>query len=176
MKVIACLGNPEKRYTRTRHNIGFIIGEYLADKFNIQLNQKGLSSVYGTGHLNNNSILILLPLTYMNNSGQALRKALDYYKETIDNVIVIHDEIELAFGEIRLKHGGGHKGHNGLRSIIQNCGSPDFIRLRFGVGRPENDRISVADYVLSRFTKEEYQDIENYLPLVEELIISAFND
>ncbi len=160
MKIISCLGNPGKKYGKTRHNIGFIIGEMIAREYNIKINQKSFSSLYGTGKIEGVETMLLLPQTFMNNSGQAVQSAVNYHKESYSNVIVIHDEIELPYGVIKEKTGGGHKGHNGLRSIIQHSSTPDFHRIRYGVGRPEDPRFSVADYVLANFTKEELFHIE----------------
>lgn len=153
MKIIACLGNPGDKYRQTRHNIGFLLGEYICSHSGIAVNRKGFSAIYGTGRMQSHDILFLFPQTFMNLSGQAVSSALSFYKEDSTSLIVIHDEIELPFGDIRKKKGGGHKGHNGLRSIIQCTGSPEFQRLRFGVGRPEKG--DVADYVLSDFSRAE---------------------
>ena len=155
MKIIACLGNPGGKYRLTRHNAGFLFGEYIASEYGISVAKKGFSSVYGTGKLGIHDILVMFPQTFMNLSGQAVQGALSFYREDAKSLIVVHDEIELPFGEIRKKSGGGHKGHNGLRSIIQCAGSAEFERLRIGVGRPENDAVGVADYVLGSFSSEE---------------------
>ena len=172
MNIIACLGNPEKVYAKTRHNIGFIIGEYLAQDFNISVNQKSFSSHIGSGKFSGFDILMLFPQTYMNNSGVAVQQAMNYYKVKPTNLIVIHDEIELPFGQFRLKFGGGHKGHNGIRSIAQHIGTADFHRVRFGVGRPSNPNIEVSDYVLSNFLKEELVEIEHLFHDIWDSIIS----
>ena len=175
MKILTCLGNPGKKYSSTRHNIGFIIGDYLASEMNISLKKKEFSSLCGQGKLDGADILIIQPQTYMNESGTAVQKAMTYHKLDPDDLIVIHDEIELSFGEIRTKFGGGHKGHNGLRSIIKHISSPDFYRIRFGVGRPDHPEYSVADYVLSSFNKEETSSLKDRLPHVKETIISILN-
>ena len=155
MKIIACLGNPGGKYRLTRHNAGFLFGEYLASEYGISVAKKGFSSLYGTGKLGIHDILILFPQTFMNLSGQAVQGALGFYREDAKSLIVVHDEIELPFGEIRKKSGGGHKGHNGLRSIIQCAGSAEFERLRIGVGRPADEAVGVADYVLGNFSSAE---------------------
>ena len=146
MKIIACLGNPGRKYRKTRHNVGFIIGEFLSDFHSISVNKKQFSSITGTGKINGTDVCIIMPQTYMNNSGSAVRGAMDFYRAEIEDLIVVHDEIELPFGEVKTKFGGGHKGHNGLRSIIQHTGSADFHRIRIGVGRPENEHLTVADF------------------------------
>jgi peptidyl-tRNA hydrolase, PTH1 family len=159
MKIIACLGNPGDRYRNTRHNVGFLVGKYLADHYSIPVTKKGFSSIYGTGRSGVHDILLIFPQTFMNMSGTSINAALSFYKEDASSLIVIHDEIELPFGEIRKKNGGGHKGHNGLRSIIQNVGTNDFLRIRFGVGRPD-EKMDVSDYVLSAFSSEEYGKLD----------------
>ena len=160
MKIITFLGNPGKKYSRNRHNLGFIIGKHFTDKYSITLNQRSFSSFSGSSKINDTNILTLFPQTYMNNSGIAVKSVMEYYKENPENLLVIHDEIELPFGEFRTKFSGGHRGHNGLRSIIQHINTHDFNRIRFGVGRPINSEITVADYLLSNFNIEELNKIE----------------
>lgn len=176
MKVIACLGNPGRQYLRTRHNIGFILGEYFAREHGIPMKGKSFSSLTGTGTIGETPVVLLMPQTFMNNSGNAVVQALQFYKADPADLVVVHDEIELPFGESRVKFGGGHKGHNGIRSIIQLIGTPDFHRLRIGVGRPDHPAIGVADYVLAPFTGEEWQQLLEFLPGIctelERLVIS----
>ena len=176
MKLIACLGNPGRQYARTRHNIGFIIGEALAAAYGVRPEQKKFQAVMGTGASLKGDFILVFPQTYMNNSGQAVQSVLDYYRMTVVDLIVIHDEIELPFGEVKTKRGGGHKGHNGLRSIVEHLDSPDFSRLRFGVGRPDDERISVADYVLARFTQEEFDEINRMMPAVIECVMDMLEN
>jgi peptidyl-tRNA hydrolase, PTH1 family len=168
MKIIACLGNPGEKYRFTRHNIGALAGESLALHYGIQISRKGFSALYGTGKIGIHDIILLFPQTFMNLSGQSVSAALSFYKADENDLIVIHDEIELPFGDIRRKKGGGHKGHNGLRSIMQQIGSPDFQRLRFGVGRPSNEHIQVADHVLSEFSSDEKSRLESLYIRVRE--------
>ena len=155
MIIIACLGNPGKKYSKTRHNIGFLFGEMLSNTNSINIKQKSFNAISGTGKIEEIDCILLFPQTYMNNSGESVQSCLSFYKEKPEHIIAIHDEIELPFGECKFKFGGGHKGHNGIRSITSICKTPDFHRLRFGVGRPDNPNIPVADFVLSNFTKEE---------------------
>lgn len=175
MIIIAFLGNPGKKYSRTRHNIGFITGEFFARETGIRINKKSFMSECGTGSIDGHDALLLFPQTFMNLSGQAVKKAMDFYRTEHSGLIAVHDEIELPFAEVRTKTGGGHKGHNGLRSIIAETGSADFHRIRFGVGRPENPQMDVADYVLSNFTPEETEKIDMILPDVTRLIISIIS-
>ena len=110
MKIIACLGNPGGKYRLTRHNIGFLLGDYFASEFGVNLSKKGFSAIYGTGKSGNHDIMLLFPQTFMNLSGQAVQGALDYYHEDAGSLIVIHDEIEIPFGDIRRKNGGWTQG------------------------------------------------------------------
>ncbi|MDY6933146.1 MAG: aminoacyl-tRNA hydrolase [Spirochaetota bacterium] len=166
MVIVACLGNPGSRYIKNRHNAGFIIGDYIARKYNIPITLKTFSSLCGKGRIEDRNVLLLLPQTYMNKSGIAVQAAIQYYREDPMNLIVIHDEIEIPFGEFGTKFGGGHKGHNGLRSIIQHIQTPDFHRIRFGVGRPADPGVSVADYLLSDFNNNELTRIEEIAPTI----------
>lgn len=175
MFIIACLGNPGRKYVKNRHNIGFLLGEYAADLFGIRLGSSSFNALSGKGMLREREALIMLPLTYMNDSGRPVRAAIDFYRVPTERLVVIHDEIELPFGEFRTKFGGGHKGHNGIRSIIQEVGTPDFHRIRFGVGRPGNPDVGVADYVLSNFTGEELARIRELAPSVVEMMISVMD-
>ena len=170
MKIIAFLGNPGLKYAKNRHNAGFIIGEYFSDKYSIKLDQKKFNSFSGRASLNGIEVCVLFPLTFMNNSGEAVIKAVNFYKEKPENIIAVHDEIELPFGRLSLKFGGGHKGHNGLRSIINHLGTADFARFRFGVGRPANPNIEVADFVLGNFLPEEMDNIMEILPETASMI------
>jgi peptidyl-tRNA hydrolase, PTH1 family len=176
MKIIAFLGNPGKKYANNRHNTGFIIGVLFADTYNIQLKKKENLYICGKGEIGNEGVLLVFPNTFMNNSGLAINSALKFYNAEVENLIAVHDEIELPFGEIRSKTGGGHKGHNGIRSIIQHTGSADFTRVRIGVGRPDHPEIKVADYLLSDFTKEELEKINELSPGIIQTIAVLIGD
>ena len=170
MKLLVFLGNPGSKYARNRHNAGFIAGEYFSDKHSIKLDQKKFNSFSGRASINGTETCVLFPLTFMNSSGEAVIKALNFYKEKPENIIAVHDEIELPFGHLAVKFGGGHKGHNGLRSIIEHAGTADFARLRFGVGRPPHPDIEVADFVLGNFLQEEMSRVMEILPETASMI------
>jgi len=176
VKILVFLGNPGKKYSRTRHNIGFMAGEKFAELNSIKINKKNFLSETGTGKIEGIDVLLLFPQTYMNESGKAVKKALDFYGETHANLIVFHDELELKFGDLKIKFAGGHKGHNGIRSIITETGSADFHRIRFGIGRPENEAMSVSDHVLSKFSQDEMTVIENMMPEVMKNIHTFINN
>jgi PTH1 family peptidyl-tRNA hydrolase len=148
------LGNPGAEYERTRHNVGFAIARTLIDRWQLpkpKSRYRGLLAEGRTGP-GGPRVAVLLPQTYMNDAGQSVGPARGALKVPLDHVLVLHDEIDLPFGEIRVRAGGGLAGHNGLKSIKQGLGSPDFGRVRVGVGRPDStDPDRVAAYVLSRF-------------------------
>ncbi|MBN2159469.1 MAG: aminoacyl-tRNA hydrolase [Spirochaetes bacterium] len=175
MFVVACLGNPGKKYSKNRHNIGFMIGDIISNQYGIALNASSFDSITGRGAVEGREVLILLPQEYMNNSGGPIKKATDYYKVPPERLVVLHDDIELGFGLLQCKFGGGHKGHNGIRSIVQELGTPDFHRIRFGVGRPDHPDIGVADHVLSNFTAEEMTRIRELVPSVIDMLVTVMN-
>jgi PTH1 family peptidyl-tRNA hydrolase len=166
--IITCLGNPGKKYAKNRHTVGFMIGESIALHNGIRLGGTSFQSVSGKGKISGRDVLIMMPQGYMNLSGKPVKSALDFYRVPPKRLVVVHDEIEFPFGRIAVKFGGGHRGHNGIRSIINEVGTADFHRIRFGVGRPENPEIGVADHVLSDFTLEELERIAELMPEVEE--------
>jgi PTH1 family peptidyl-tRNA hydrolase len=176
MIVIACLGNPGKKYARNRHNAGFMAGEFLAAAYGISLKEKKFSSICGSGTVGGEKAIILLPQTFMNNSGTAVQAALDYYQAGAESLVAVHDDIELPFGEMRAKFGGGHKGQNGIRSIIQQIGTADFHRIRIGVGRPPHPDMAVADYLLSNFSSEEMEELSGRLPLAGEILLNIIGN
>jgi peptidyl-tRNA hydrolase, PTH1 family len=173
MYCIACLGNPGRKYSKNRHNAGFLCADRIAVRYNIPINRNSGSLTVGTGSILGEEILVALPQSYMNRSGEALIHQISYNKIDPSRLIVIHDELEIPFGDVRIKKGGGHKGHNGLRSIIEQLGSPDFWRIRFGIGRPP-EGVNVADYVLSNFNEDEFSKLETLadraLDCIQEII------
>jgi peptidyl-tRNA hydrolase, PTH1 family len=167
MRLIVGLGNKDRCYSNTRHNVGFIVLDRICETNSFSWHDnKTLSSVVAKGVLGEKNLLFLKPNTYMNLSGFALQAACDYYKIKPEEVLVIHDDIDLKFCELKVKFAGGSGGHNGLKSIDQNIGNL-YYRLRIGVDRPSNQLVSVADYVLSDFTKEELKNIKNTAEIIE---------
>lgn len=157
MWLIAGLGNPGEEYKWTRHNIGFIVIDELSRRSNVPLRHKRGTYIYGKGEIDGISAILLKPLTFMNRSGFAIKSALERFKE-IKDILIIHDDLDLNLGVIRIKRGGSSGGHRGLESIIQVIGRTDFVRLRIGIGRSE--RLSPERYVLSAFTKKEKPIVE----------------
>ena len=162
MKLVVGLGNPGERYAETRHNIGFMVASLAAGRAGIALKRQGYQGIYGVGRLVGEEATVLLPQTFMNRSGGSVAPACQSLGVTPGDLIIIHDEIDLPFGALRVKVGGGHGGHNGLRSIIGAFGHGDFIRLRLGVGRPPSGG-DVANYVLNRFAPVERQVLPEFL-------------
>jgi PTH1 family peptidyl-tRNA hydrolase len=156
MKIIVGLGNPGRKYDRTRHNAGFMAIDILADSLGADITQEKLHALLGRVRIGSVEAIIAKPQTFMNESGRAVGAILRDTYATVSDLIVIHDELDLPVGAVRVKVGGGHGGHNGLRSIIEHLGSSDFIRIRVGIGRPLPG-VDSADYVLSPFLREELQ-------------------
>lgn len=156
MKIIVGLGNPGKKYERTRHNAGFMVLDELAKNLRTDVAQEKHHALIGKARIDAEAVVLAKPQTYMNDSGRSVAAILRDTYSAVSELIVIHDELDLPLGTVRVKTGGGHGGHNGLRSLIDQLGSPDFIRVRIGVGRPEPGR-ETADYVLSPFLAEERQ-------------------
>jgi PTH1 family peptidyl-tRNA hydrolase len=179
LKLIVGLGNPGMEYAETRHNIGFMVVARLAERVGIALKRKGYQGFYGTGCVDGKEATLLLPQTYMNRSGESIAPACQSLGITPGDLIVVHDEIDLAFGCLRIKVGGGHGGHNGLRSIGAALGEAGYCRLRIGVGRPPAGG-DVSAHVLSRFNAAERALLERCIDTatnaLEDLIRNGVQD
>ena len=159
MFLLVGLGNPGSGYRNNRHNIGFKVLENLEKLYNLPKFTKKFKSEYTKFLLNGNVVYLLKPTTYMNNSGIAVKEIMEFYNIDIQNIYVIHDEIDLNCGQIKIKNGGGHNGHNGLKSIDQSIGK-GYNRVRIGVSRPsrlyeKNINENISSWVLSDFTSED---------------------
>ncbi len=166
MYLVAGLGNPGRQYDMTRHNIGFVVIDYLADKLGIKVKKLKFKAIYGEGTIGSEKVILAKPQTYMNLSGESVREFANFYKIPNENIIIIHDDISLSAGRLRIREKGSAGGHNGLKSIIYQLSSDEFVRIKIGVGAPQNKDYELADYVLGRFTKEE-------IPVLEESIKKA---
>ena len=155
--IIAGLGNPGQKYINTRHNAGFMVLDHLADLNNISFQKKRSDGAeYDSAEFRSggDTILLVKPLTFMNRSGQAVAPLVRFYRLSSDNLLVVHDDLDLDAGRMKFTAGGGAGGHNGIKSIITSLGTKDFPRLKIGIGRPETP-IPVDRYVLSSFNKDE---------------------
>jgi peptidyl-tRNA hydrolase, PTH1 family len=159
--LIVGLGNPGAEYAQTRHNIGFMAVERLASRHGISVTTKKFKGLIGNGTIGSHQVTLLLPQTFMNLSGESVQPAAAFYDVKPDGIIVLHDELDLAFGTLRVKSAGGHAGHNGLRDMIAKLSSPDFARVRLGIGRPVKG--DVTGHVLGRFSKQEDAELDDQL-------------
>ena len=175
MYIIAGLGNPSKEYEKTRHNAGFDTIDLLADKLGIDLTEKKHRAYCGKGMIGTEKVLLLKPQTFMNNSGESLRDAADFYKVEPEQILVIYDDISLEPGQLRIRMKGSAGGHNGIKSIIAHLKTQDFPRIKIGVGaKPE--RMDLADYVLSRFSPAEREKMEESFREGAEAVITFLKD
>ncbi|MGY5339124.1 aminoacyl-tRNA hydrolase [Levilactobacillus spicheri] len=153
MKMIVGLGNIGPQYDGTRHNTGFMVVDAFAQAHQLTLDTRKFDARFGTGMVNGEKVLVVKPTTFMNESGRAVHPLMDYFKIDLDDVIVVHDDMDLPLGRIRLRDHGSAGGHNGIKSIIAHVGSQDFDRIRVGIARPQQH--SVVDYVLGKFTTDQ---------------------
>lgn len=162
MKVIVGLGNPGVRYGGTRHNIGFQVVDRLAENNHIIISAKRFKSLYGTGRIDAEKVILVKPVTFMNRSGEAVEKTINFFHVGIEDLIVVHDDLDLSFGRLRFKWRGGDGGHQGIRSIIESIGKNIFLRLKVGIGRPPQG-IDPAEFVLTSFDKTQQSQLEGIL-------------
>lgn len=155
MKLIVGLGNPGDYYKGTRHNVGFMTLTKLSKNIHASFDKKEGNARTAHGTINGTAVILARPQTFMNNSGEAVKALMQKYKLTKDDIIVIHDDMDLPTAKLRIRYGGSAGGHNGIKSIINKVGSPDFSRIKIGIGHPEHSGNEVIDYVLEDFTKEE---------------------
>lgn len=156
MIIIAGLGNPTKEYQGTRHNVGFAVIDVLAEKYDIDVSERKHHAFCGKGVIGGERVLLLKPQTFMNLSGESLRSAVDFYKVSPEQVIVIYDDVSLPPGQLRIRLKGSAGGHNGIKNIISHLGTQEFPRIKVGVGE-KPPRMDLKDYVLSRFSKGEQE-------------------
>jgi PTH1 family peptidyl-tRNA hydrolase len=182
MKIIVGLGNPGSHYRLNRHNIGFHCIEHIADKFSIPVKKRLCKSDTGQGSIGGCEVLLIKPRTYVNLSGEAIACLLDKFRVKPVDLIVIHDDLDLPTGRIRLRLGGGSGGHRGIKSTIDRIGSPDFNRVRIGISRPGNkgsryaDEDEIVDYVLGDFPPEEADIVKTAVAGVAEAVECLLSD
>ncbi|TBL69019.1 aminoacyl-tRNA hydrolase [Paenibacillus thalictri] len=162
MKWFVGLGNPGTQYETTRHNIGFMALDRFAEKHGIKISQSKCKGLLGEGNVGGEKVALLKPMTYMNLSGESMRAYMDFYKVKLEDLIVVYDDLDTEFGQIRLRYQGSAGGHNGIKSTIQHMGTQTFNRIRIGISRPPQG-YDIADYVLSRFSKEEFSRMPHIL-------------
>lgn len=163
MWVIVGLGNPGRRYSKTRHNIGFVVADEISDRYAIDLKEKALY-LMGKGSIEGNDIILVEPLTFMNLSGAAVRDVMKRHNVRSENLVIVQDDIDMETGRLKIRDKGSSGGHKGIESVIENLGTREFIRVKIGVGREEG--VAAEDYVLSKFRKDE-------VPLIREAVVRA---
>ena len=170
MKLIVGLGNPGKEYEKTRHNIGFMVLNYFPGNKNWSLKN---NAYYYEDVINGEKVIFIKPVTYMNLSGDAVRKYVDFYKISNEDILIIQDDLDLPVGAYRLKYNSSDGGHNGIKSIINCLGTQEIPRLKIGIANDKNE--DTKDYVLSKFSKGELSLIENNLSLYKDIVIDFIN-
>jgi peptidyl-tRNA hydrolase, PTH1 family len=179
--LIAGLGNPGKKYMQTRHNIGFMAIDRLGECHNIDLDRNMFKNRFGSGAINDVKALLAQPMDFMNRSGPPVNQLARYFKIDTARILIIHDDMDIDTGKIKIKVKGGHGGHKGVQSIINALGTNDFTRVRIGIGRPypadekrdihrPKDDTDVTNYVLGKFSKQEEQNYEKVLETVREAV------
>lgn len=158
--IIVGLGNPDTKYLNTRHNAGFMAIDMISKEYNVSVNRIKFKSLCGDVTINGKNCLLMKPTTYMNNSGQAVVEAMNFYKIPIENVIVIYDDISLEPSKLRIRRKGSDGGHNGIKSIIYLTGADTFPRIKLGVGKKPHPDYNLADWVLSNFKPDELEQMK----------------
>jgi peptidyl-tRNA hydrolase, PTH1 family len=169
MKLIVGLGNPGRQYQNTRHNVGFMAIDAIAEEYKISASKEKWNAVYGKGEIENQEIVLTKPLTYMNLSGESVAPMMHWFKIEPTDLIIVYDDIHLPLGQLRIRERGSDGGHNGLTSIITNIGTQEFIRVRMGVDEPPPG-YDQADYVLSKFAKAEIKIVEDMVQEAKEAV------
>ena len=172
MVLLVGLGNPGSKYGRTRHNIGFRVAEQAAQAVGASLESTRWNAVVGQGRARTEPVAVLLPQTFMNLSGEPVGHAARFWKVEPAGIVVVHDDLDLEFGRLQVKVGGGDGGHNGLKSLNQHLGSKDYVRIRFGIGRPPQGW-DPSDYVLAKFDGDEENQLEELIPRAAQAAVTA---
>jgi PTH1 family peptidyl-tRNA hydrolase len=175
VKLVVGLGNPGRKYERTRHNLGFFIIDQIARQNQVALEKELCDALVGEWWTEAQGTLLVKPQSYMNRSGESVTGLLDHFGSTPDDLIVIHDDLDLAFGRIRIRPGGGAGGHRGVLSIMDSLGDAQFYRVRVGIGRPP-DGIDPTDFVLEPFTPEELGQLHKVVSRAAEAVVTLLRE
>lgn len=171
LRLVVGLGNPGRTYSATRHNIGFMVVDRIAAEFSIMMAREKFSTVFGRGRIAEVEAVLAKPMAFMNRSGLPVRSLADFYRISSQDVLIIHDDIDLDFGRLKIKEKGGHGGHNGIRSVMDAFGGGDFVRLRIGIGRSETGK-GVADYVLDHFMPDETAALPQIISRARDAVVT----
>ena len=176
MYLIVGLGNPERKYDKTKHNVGFDAVDEIIDEFDIPSSGISMKGMYGKGFISGEKVMVMKPLTYMNLSGHAVKAYIDYYNiDPASELIVIYDDVDLPAGQMRIRKKGSAGSHNGMKNIIQLLGDNNFVRIRVGIG-PKPERWDLADYVLAPFSREDRQKIDGIIEEIPQVIKKIIED
>lgn len=170
MYLIVGLGNPEEEYSNTRHNMGFNTINKLSEKYNIDVKKKNFKALYGIGEIEGKKVVLLKPQTYMNLSGESIIECMQFYKITVNNVIIIYDDIDVKPEAIKIRKKGGPGGHNGMKSVIQKLGTEYFCRIRVGIGAPE-DKHEIIKYVIGNVSKDDILKLDKGTDIATEAVV-----
>jgi PTH1 family peptidyl-tRNA hydrolase len=173
IRLVVGLGNPGDAYHETRHNAGFLVLDKVAETFAIAMDRRKFDVVMGRGLIGNQEVILAKPQAYMNRSGPPVLQLANYFKISGEEMLIVHDDIDLSFGRIKIKEKGGHGGHNGLRSLIDAFGGGNFARLRVGIGRSE--AFTVTDHVLGRFRAAEYAVLDQIISMARDAVVTIFD-
>ena len=171
LRLVVGLGNPGARYENTRHNAGFMIADKIARDFNISFDKRKFDCVFGRGYIEDVEVLLAKPMAFMNRSGPPIQKLAHFFRIQSKELVVIHDDIDLVFGRLKIKEKGGHGGHNGIRSLMDAFGGGEFLRLRIGVGRSEFGD-SVTDHVLGKFPPEKEELLTRIIAEARDAVVT----
>ena len=172
LRLVVGLGNPGNKYEDTRHNAGFLVADKIAEDFNLSFNKTKFDTIFGRGFIEDVDVVLAKPMAFMNRSGPPLQKLAHYFRIPGEDMLVIHDDIDLAFGRLKIKEKGGHGGHNGIRSIMDAFGGGDFDRLRIGVGRSEAGE-NVTDHVLGRFSADKAEMVVRVISVARDAVVTV---
>jgi peptidyl-tRNA hydrolase, PTH1 family len=172
LRLVVGLGNPGARYAATRHNIGFRVLDRLAADFAIEVGREKFNAGFGRGRIEGLDVVLAKPMAFMNRSGLPVRSLAEFFRISSRDMVIVHDDIDLAYGRLKIKEKGGHGGHNGVRSLIDAFGGGDFTRLRVGIGRSEAAGQPVADYVLDQFTREEAAALPGVIERARDAVVT----
>ncbi len=172
LRLVVGLGNPGARYESTRHNAGFMTADRIARDFNISFDKRKFDCAFGRGIIEDVEVLLAKPMAFMNRSGPPIQKLAHFFRIQCKEMVVIHDDIDLVFGRLKIKEKGGHGGHNGIRSIMDAFGGGDFERLRIGVGRSEAGE-NVTDHVLGRFSAAKAEMVTRVISAARDAVVTV---
>ena len=175
MFIIVGLGNPGPEYETTRHNIGFLTVDLLAEKYAIELSELSFQALWSEGKVKKKQVVLAKPVTFVNSSGDSVKALVDSFKVNSTDLLVIHDDLDLPFGEVRVKVEGGSGGHNGLKSIIGKLEDDNFIRIRVGIGQPPG-KLNPADFVLGPFPDKEWEEVQFVMIKAVDAVVSVVTE